>query len=126
MDEYSLDSAGSCLDCFHQSSDAKVRQCTEALMIRRSFSSLEPIVLISFPTRKGYGMKHSIYAFVRTYGYVHAVHVRLVVEYGNHRITCAKGRETRDITCCRRRFHVERARPLVNVWGFTAPTTHLK
>ena len=46
MDESSLDSAGSCLDCFHQSSDAKVRQCTDALMmIRRSFSSLEPIVL---------------------------------------------------------------------------------
>ena len=45
MDESSLDSSGRCLDCFHQSSDAKVRQCTDALMIRRSFSSLEPVVL---------------------------------------------------------------------------------
>ena len=41
MDESSLDSAGSCLDCLHQSSDAKVRLS----VIRRSFSSLEPIVL---------------------------------------------------------------------------------
>lgn len=45
MDESSLDSAGSCPDCLHQSSDAKVRQCTDALTLRRSFSSLEPIVL---------------------------------------------------------------------------------
>ena len=29
----------------HQSSDAKVRQCTDALMIRRSFISLEPVVV---------------------------------------------------------------------------------
>jgi len=66
-----------------------------------------------------------MYAFVCTYGYVHAVHVKLVVEHGYRRNTCAEGSETRDITCYRRRFHVERARPLVNVWRFTAPTTHL-
>ena len=35
---------------------------------------------ISFPTRKGYGMKHGIYAFIRTYSCVHVVHVRMVVE----------------------------------------------
>jgi hypothetical protein len=51
--------------------------------------------------------------------------VRLVVEHGNHCNTCVESSETRDITCYRRRFHVERARPLVNVWRFTAPTTHL-
>ena len=80
---------------------------------------------ISFPTRIRYGTEHSMYAFVCTYGYVHAVHVKLVVEHGYRRNTCAEGSETRDITCYRRRFHVERARPLVNVWRFTAPTTHL-
>jgi hypothetical protein len=45
MDESSLDSDGRCADRFHQSSDAKMRQCTDALLIRRSFSSLEPVVL---------------------------------------------------------------------------------
>jgi hypothetical protein len=48
MDESSLDSAGRCPVCFHQSSDAKVCQCTVrvgVVMNRRSFSSLEPIVL---------------------------------------------------------------------------------
>ena len=87
----------------------------------------DPLLLniISFPTRIRYGTKQSMYAFVRTYGYVHAVRVRLVVEHGNRCNTCAESSETRDITCYRRRFHVERARPLVNVWRFTAPTTHL-
>mgnify|MGYP006192778281 CR=1 FL=1 len=66
-----------------------------------------------------------MYAFVRTYGYAQVMCVRLVVEYVNHCITCAESNITRDITCYRRRFHVERARPLVNVWRFTAPTTHL-
>jgi hypothetical protein len=45
MDESSLDSDGRCADRLYQSSDAKVRQCTDALLIRRSFSSLEPVVL---------------------------------------------------------------------------------
>jgi hypothetical protein len=45
MDESSLDLDGRCADRFHQSSDAKVRQCTDALLIRRSFGSLEPVVL---------------------------------------------------------------------------------
>jgi hypothetical protein len=44
MYESSLDSDGRCPDCFHQSSDAKVRQYTDALLIRRSFGSLEPVV----------------------------------------------------------------------------------
>jgi hypothetical protein len=45
MNESSLDSDGRCADRFHQTSDAKVRQCTDALLIRRSFGSLEPVVL---------------------------------------------------------------------------------
>jgi hypothetical protein len=54
---------------------------------------------ISFPTRIRYGTKHSMYAFVCTYGYVHVVRVRLVVEHGNRCDTCAESSETRDITC---------------------------
>jgi hypothetical protein len=45
MNESSLDSDGRCADRFHQTSDAKVRQCTDALLMRRSFGSLEPVVL---------------------------------------------------------------------------------
>ena len=34
----------------------------------------------AFQQEKGYGMKHGIYAFIRTYSCVHIVHVRMVVE----------------------------------------------
>jgi hypothetical protein len=45
MNESSLDLDGRCADRFHQTSDAKVRQCTDALLLHRSFGSLEPVVL---------------------------------------------------------------------------------
>jgi hypothetical protein len=90
---------------------------------KRTKTLLFKALTISFPTRIRYGTKQSMYAFVRTYCDVHAVCVRLVVEHGNRCNTCAESSETRDITCYHRRFHVERARPLVNVWRFTAPTS---
>ena len=40
-----------------------------------------------------YGMMHRMYACVRTYGYVGAVHTRLVVERVNERDLCVNGRD---------------------------------
>jgi hypothetical protein len=58
-----------------------------------------------------------MYAYVRTNGYEDTMQVRLVVERKNERDTSIIGcdmdvgcRETRDITCYRRRFHAELAR----------------
>mgnify|MGYP000157859753 CR=1 FL=1 len=72
---------------------------------------------ISFPTRIRLGTKHRMYAYVRTNGYEDTMQVRLVVERKNERDTSIIGcdmdvgcRETRDITCYRRRFHAELAR----------------
>jgi hypothetical protein len=39
-------------------------------------------------------MMHRMYACVRTYGYVGAVHTRLVVEHDNERDPCENGRDT--------------------------------
>jgi hypothetical protein len=46
---------------------------------------------ISFPTRIRLGMKHRMYAYVRTYGYEDTVQVRLVVERKNERNTSIIG-----------------------------------
>ena len=42
-----------------------------------------------------YGMMHCMYAYVRTHGYVGAVHIRLVVERVNERDPCVNGRDIR-------------------------------
>ena len=43
---------------------------------------------VRFPRGIMYGMMHRMYACVRTYGYVGAVHTRLVVERVNERDPC--------------------------------------
>ena len=46
-----------------------------------------------FPTRIMYGMMHCMYAYVRTYGYVGTVLIRLVVECVNERDPCVNGQD---------------------------------
>jgi hypothetical protein len=48
---------------------------------------------VRFPRGFMYGMMHRMYACVRTYGYVGAVHTRLVVERVNERDLCVYGQD---------------------------------
>jgi hypothetical protein len=48
INQSSLDSAGSNLDCFRRCHDAKLHQCTDALMMHRSCSSLQYNINVYF------------------------------------------------------------------------------
>ena len=50
---------------------------------------------VRFPRGIMYGMMHRMYACVRTYGYVGAVHTRLVVERVKERNPCVNSRDIR-------------------------------